>query len=119
MQIYVITVSLCYETGLEITLQPWIQIRTDQIGGENTTKCRFFSMILQSLATDKRWIRTRKFLILRIVLRIRIRDPVPFDLWIRNPGLVKNQDPVPGSGSGKNKPDHIRELRNSFFGLKY
>jgi hypothetical protein len=42
MQIYVITVGLCYETGLEITLQPWICIRTDQNGGENMTKCSFF-----------------------------------------------------------------------------
>jgi hypothetical protein len=27
------------------------------------------------------------------VLRIRIWDPVPFDPWIRDPGLVKNQGP--------------------------
>ncbi len=30
------------------------------------------------------------------VLRIRIRDPVPFfDPWIRDPGWVKNQDKDP------------------------
>ncbi len=34
------------------------------------------------------------------VLRIRIRDPVPFRP--RDPGWVKNQDPDPGSGSGMN-----------------
>jgi hypothetical protein len=32
------------------------------------------------------------------VLRIRIRDPVPFDPWIRDPGWVESQHPDPGSG---------------------
>ena len=27
---------------------------------------------------------------------LRIRDPVPFDPWILDPGWVKNQDPDPG-----------------------
>jgi hypothetical protein len=41
-----------------------------------------------------------------------------FDLWIRDPGWVKYQDP--GSGSEMNNPDHIsEELRNNFLGLKY
>jgi phosphoribosylpyrophosphate synthetase len=31
---------------------------------------------------------------LKAVLRIRIRDPMPF--WPRDPGWVKNQDPDPG-----------------------
>ncbi len=35
------------------------------------------------------------------VLRIRIRDPVPF--WLRDPGWIKCQDP----GSGMINPDHI------------
>jgi hypothetical protein len=30
------------------------------------------------------------------VLRIRMRDPMPFGPWIRNPGWAKNQDPDPG-----------------------
>jgi hypothetical protein len=35
------------------------------------------------------------------VLRIRIRDPVPFFYpWIRDPGWVKSQDPYPGSDPG-------------------
>ncbi len=29
----------------------------------------------------------------KAVLRIRIRDPVHFDPWIRDPGWVKNKDP--------------------------
>ncbi len=37
------------------------------------------------------------------VLRIRIRDPVPF--WSRDPGWVESQHPDPGSGM--NNPDHI------------
>ncbi len=44
------------------------------------------------------------------VLWIRIRDPVPFVPWIRDPGWVKNQE----SGSGMNNPDHISE--KPFFG---
>jgi hypothetical protein len=39
------------------------------------------------------------------VLRIRIRDPVPF--WPRDPGWVKNPDR--GSGSGIKIPDHISD----------
>ncbi len=41
------------------------------------------------------------------VLRIRIRDPVPF--WPLDPGWIKNQDPDPGSESGTNNPDHISD----------
>jgi hypothetical protein len=55
------------------------------------------------------------------VLRIRIRDPVPFDPWIRDPGWVESQHPDPGSGM--NNPDHIfQSLETIFFvflGLKY
>jgi hypothetical protein len=36
------------------------------------------------------------------VLRIRIRDLVLFDPWIRDPGWVKNQDPDPCFGSEMN-----------------
>jgi hypothetical protein len=43
-----------------------------------------------------------------------------FDPWIRDPGWVKNQDPDPGSGSGKNNPDRISEsLETIVGGLKY
>jgi hypothetical protein len=43
------------------------------------------------------------------VLRIRTPDPVSGlnDPWIRDPVLVKNQDP----GSGMNIPDHISEKK--------
>ncbi len=41
------------------------------------------------------------------VLRIRIRDPVPF--WPLDPGWVKN------SGSGMNNPDHIFECLEKIF----
>jgi hypothetical protein len=46
-----------------------------------------------------------------------------FDPWIRDPGWVKNQDPVrdgkkSGSGSGMNNPDHISESLETIFGLK-
>ncbi len=49
------------------------------------------------------------------VLRIRIRDPVPF--WPRDPGsgMGKKQDPDPGSGSGMNIPDHISERLETIF----
>ena len=30
---------------------------------------------------------------LQSVVRTLIRDPVPFDPWIRDPGCVKNKDP--------------------------
>ncbi len=46
---------------------------------------------------------SRKRLQTRAVLRIRIRDPVPF--WPREPGWVESQHPDPGSGM--NNPDHI------------
>ncbi len=42
------------------------------------------------------------------MLRIRIRDPVPFDPWMRDPGLVKSQDTE--SGSGMNNPAHIETI---------
>ncbi len=32
----------------------------------------------------------------KLVLRIRLRDPVPFGPWIRDPVWVKNQDQDPG-----------------------
>ncbi len=40
-----------------------------------------------------------------------VEDPDPgsgafFDPWIRDTGWVRNQDPVPGSGSWMNNPDH-------------
>jgi hypothetical protein len=45
-----------------------------------------------------------------------IGDLVPFDPWIRDPGMGKKS----GSESGMNNPDHISEsLENHFFGLKY
>jgi hypothetical protein len=49
------------------------------------------------------------------VLRIRIRDPVPF--WPLDPesGMGKKS----GSGSVMNNPDHISEGLETFFGLKY
>jgi hypothetical protein len=50
------------------------------------------------------------------VLRIRIRDPVPF--WPRDPGWVKNQDLDPGSRSGMNNTDHISESLDTFFWVK-
>ncbi len=46
------------------------------------------------------------------VLKLRIRDPVPF--WPRDPAWVKIIKS--GSGSGNNNPDHISEqLRNKFW----
>jgi hypothetical protein len=41
------------------------------------------------------------YLDLEAMLRIRIWDPVLFDLWIRDPGWEKNPDP----GSGMSIPD--------------
>jgi hypothetical protein len=52
------------------------------------------------------------------VLRIRIRDQVPFDPWLRDPGWVKNQDTDLGYGSGLNNPDHISESLETTFGVK-
>jgi hypothetical protein len=50
------------------------------------------------------------------VLRIRIRDPVPFRLLDQESGMGKKS----GSGSGMNNPDHISQsLEIIFFGLKY
>ncbi len=51
------------------------------------------------------------------VLRIRIliRDPVPSDPWIRNPGWVKINIRIRGSGSGMNSLDHISGIRESFW----
>jgi hypothetical protein len=40
----------------------------------------------------------------------RIRDPVPFDPWTRDP------DPV--RGSGMNNPDHISESLEKFVWVK-
>jgi hypothetical protein len=37
------------------------------------------------------------------LLRIRIRDPVPFSPWIRDPGWIKSKDSDPGPGSGMEK----------------
>jgi hypothetical protein len=48
------------------------------------------------------------------MLRIRIRDPVPF--WPLDPGWVKNQDPR--SGSGMNITDHISESFETIFWVK-
>jgi hypothetical protein len=50
---------------------------------------------------------------IQVVLRIRIRDPVP-------PGsrMGKNQDSDPGSGSGMNIPDQIFESLETIFGVK-
>jgi hypothetical protein len=47
---------------------------TDQISGENTTKCRFFSMILQYLATNQSWIQIRKFLVKDF--KVSVADPI-------------------------------------------
>jgi hypothetical protein len=43
----------------------------------------------------------------------RIGDPVP--LGPLDPGLVKNQDPDPGSAFGMNIPDHISESLETIF----
>jgi hypothetical protein len=48
------------------------------------------------------------------VLRIRIRDPVPFDPWIRDLGWVKNQD----TDQGWTTRIIFQEIRNHFFGVK-
>jgi hypothetical protein len=49
------------------------------------------------------------------VLRIWIRDPVPFDPWIKDTEWGKNPDPE----SGMNTPDHISEsLKTILFWLK-
>ncbi len=48
------------------------------------------------------------------VLRIRIRDPMPFRPLIQDPGWVKKS----GSGSGMNNPDHISDSLETIFGLK-
>jgi hypothetical protein len=53
----------------------------------------------------RKTIKKHRQLLLQAVLRIRIRDPVPFYPWIRDPGRLKSQDSV--SGSGMNNPDHI------------
>jgi hypothetical protein len=42
---------------------------------------------------------------------LRIRDPVPFAPWNRDPGWVKN----PGSRSGMDIPDHIWESLEIFW----
>jgi hypothetical protein len=52
------------------------------------------------------------------VLRIRIRDPVPFLLLDPGFGMGKNHYPDPGSGSGMNNPDHISESLEAFFWVK-
>ncbi len=44
--------------------------------------------------------------------------PGLFDLRIRDPGWVKNQDPDPGSGSGMNIPDPISESLKTIFWVK-
>jgi hypothetical protein len=44
-------------------------------------------------------------------MRIRIRDLMPFNSWIRDPGWVKKS----GSGSGMNNPDHISESFETIF----
>jgi hypothetical protein len=49
------------------------------------------------------------------MLRIRIRDPVPF-FGPLDPGWVKNQDPDPGYTT---RIIYFRDLRNHFFKLKY
>jgi hypothetical protein len=41
-------------------------------------------------------------------------DPDPVLFWHLDPGWVKN----PGSGSGKNIPDHISESLETFFWAK-
>ncbi len=46
---------------------------------------------------------------------LRIRYPVPFDPWIRDPRWVKNQDPDPESRFGTNIPDHISESSETTF----
>ncbi len=52
----------------------------------------------------------------KAVLGIRIRDPVLFDPWIRDPGWVESQHPDPGSGM--NNPNHIFYLEIIFLGVK-
>jgi hypothetical protein len=49
------------------------------------------------------------------LLRIRIRDPVPFRPLDPESGMGKKS----GSGSGMNNPDHISESLETIFGLKY
>ncbi len=57
------------------------------------------------------------YLLFQAVLRIQIRDPVPFKPWIRDPGWVKNPDPDPGSGSSINNQDYIsKSLETNFLG---
>jgi hypothetical protein len=48
------------------------------------------------------------------VLRIRIRDPVPFGPL--DPGWIKNKNLDPGSGM--NIPDHISESIETIVGVK-
>ncbi len=57
------------------------------------------------------------YLFLQPVLRIRIRDPVLYYPWIRDPesGMSKK----PGSGFGMNNPSHISESLETVFWLKY
>jgi hypothetical protein len=52
------------------------------------------------------------------VLRIRIRDPVPF--WPLDPGSGMGRKSASGSGIRDEQPgSYFLELRNHFFGLKY
>ncbi len=66
---------------------------------------RAFVAIQNPYPMESGWSRSTK-----PVLRIRIRDPVPF--WPLNPGWVKR------SGSGMNILDHISEILETIFWVK-
>ncbi len=51
------------------------------------------------------------------MLRIRIRDRVPFYPWIRDPGWVKKSGP-PDPDPGWTNPDHISESLETIFWVK-
>jgi hypothetical protein len=79
-------------------------------GRRTRSSCRLPSLRIRSRASPGASRKSVRIMFLT-VLRIRIRDPVPFSP--RDPGWVKS-----GSGSGMNNPDHISESIETFFWVK-
>jgi hypothetical protein len=79
------------------------------------TKCSFFSMILQHLATDQCWIRIRKFLVKDF--KASVADPGSAAFLPLDPGSRMGKKS--GSGYGMSKPDHISESLETIFGPTY
>ncbi len=82
------------------------------------TRSRSISMRTESRSFSCKRSKGQLSSVFDAVLRIRIRDPVPF--WPICPGSGMGRKPVSGSGIRDEQPgSYFLEFRNHFFGLQY